>query len=89
MSETMKHTPGPWVVKGQKSIRGPNGEYIAKANWQNGMANAKLIAASPELLLAARAVIAQWETPNWKLTEPTAKFMNDLRSAVARAENQP
>jgi hypothetical protein len=32
---------------------------------------------------AAKAVLAQWDTPNWKLQEPTAKFMEELRSALA------
>lgn len=30
---------------------------------------------------AALAVLNQWDTPNWKLTEPTGKFMADLRAA--------
>lgn len=47
-----KHTPGPWRVNGQKSVRGPNLEYIANANWKNGEANARLIAAAPDLLEA-------------------------------------
>lgn len=49
---TSKHTPGPWLVKGKQSIRGSDGEYIAKTNWNNGAANARLIAAAPELLSA-------------------------------------
>lgn len=32
---------------------------------------------------AAQRVIAQWETPNWKLTEPTASIINDLKQALA------
>ena len=31
---------------------------------------------------AAKAVIDQWETPNWKLTEPTAAHMNTLRNTI-------
>jgi len=31
---------------------------------------------------AANAVIDQWETPNWKLTEPTATYMNTLRNTI-------
>lgn len=38
-----------------------------------------------DLLRAARAVLAQWDTPNWKLTEPTGKLIADLRTAVAEA----
>ena len=32
---------------------------------------------------AANVVIDQWETPNWKLTEPTATCMNTLRNTLA------
>ncbi|QIG76655.1 hypothetical protein EVC28_031 [Rhizobium phage RHph_I1_23] len=32
---------------------------------------------------AAKAVIAQWDTPNWKLTEPTAKLIESLRAVVS------
>lgn len=40
---------------------------------------------SETLIAAAKAVLAQWDTPNWKLTEPTAKLMADLRKAVDEA----
>ena len=32
---------------------------------------------------AANAVIDQWETPNWRLRESTAKYMNTLRNNLA------
>jgi len=32
---------------------------------------------------AAKEVIEQWETPNWKLTEPTATYMNKLMNTLA------
>ena len=53
-----KHTPGPWLVRGKQSIRGFKGEYIASANWNNGAANARLIAAAPDLLIALREVLS-------------------------------
>jgi hypothetical protein len=34
---------------------------------------------------AAEAVIQQWDTPNWKLQEPTAKFINALRAELSQA----
>ena len=55
------HTPGPWLVKGRQSVRGSAGEYIAKANWNNGEANARLIAAAPDLLIALREAEAALE----------------------------
>ena len=32
---------------------------------------------------AANAVINQWYAPNWKLTEPTATYMNALINTIA------
>jgi hypothetical protein len=47
-------TPGPWEISGQKTIRtkrhdGRLDGWVARANWQNGVANARLIAAAPEM----------------------------------------
>ncbi len=39
-----------------------------------------------ELVEASKAVILQWDTPNWKLDEPTAAIINRLRNAVAFAD---
>ena len=39
-------------------------------------------ALADRLAEAANAVIDQWETPNWKLTEPTATYMNTLRNTI-------
>ena len=50
-------TPGPWNVNGMQSVRGPNGEYIARGNWNNGPANARLIAAAPELYAALEMIV--------------------------------
>lgn len=40
-------------------------------------------ALADRLAEAANAVIDQWDTPNWKLTEPTATCMNTLRNTLA------
>lgn len=51
-------TPGYWIVNGQKSLRGRNGEYIAKANWRNGVADAAYIAAcNPQNIAALLAAL--------------------------------
>ena len=39
-------------------------------------------ALADRLAEAANAVIDQWETPNWRLRESTAKYMNTLRNTV-------
>ena len=46
-------TGGSWIVNGKQSIRGADGEYIAKTNWRDGAENAAHIAAAnPAVILA-------------------------------------
>lgn len=40
---------------------------------------------SEALLEAATAVLARWDTPNWKDAGPTAELMSTLRTAVDAA----
>lgn len=39
-------------------------------------------AASPELIAAARAVVARWHSPKWKDEAPTAEFIQRLERAL-------
>lgn len=49
-----QHTPGPWTLKEDRTIWGPNGRFVADLNGRDltptDEANAKLMAASPALL---------------------------------------
>ena len=52
-------------------------------------ANAHLIAAAPDLLATAKAVIAQWESPAWAQGVSTASIIaTALRDAVNKAEGK-
>lgn len=51
-------------------------------------ANARLIAAAPDLLEAAAAVVARWDTPNWKDAAPTGEVIGRLRAAIAKARGE-
>ena len=71
-----EHTPGPWTVgnellrEDERPVHGgESGEGIIALVWpwgddevgeQDREANARLIAAAPDLLEAAEAVIAEW-----------------------------
>lgn len=37
-----------------------------------------------ELLDAAKAVVARWDTPNWKEAEPTAAVIGRLRAIISK-----
>lgn len=100
-----KHTPGPWVVRGGFSIYASDRKTpVADACLNNSVAandeaNARLIAAAPELLDACLAMIAwddaekgarPYEEDNGKgwreRLELCAASFEKARSAVAKAE---
>lgn len=104
MTEKAKHTPGPWhsnhgtAVWGKTGCRGKNAISII-ANTMTGSsdgsdeANARLIAASPELLEAARATDRAAEHhPYCKAMKDRVDtgnnctcFLGKIRAAIAKA----
>lgn len=80
------------VIAGDKGInlREPPYElYVQVGGWADVErlgANTRLIAAAPDLLEAAEAVVARWDTPLWKDTEHTGVSIAKLRAAVAKAK---
>ena len=79
-----KHTPGPWEADGEGYIFGPGTSMIAETRgWGddsiNEVANARLIAAAPDLLEACKLALNAFEKNHcidW----------NDLSRAIAKAE---
>lgn len=41
-----------------------------------------------DLVVAADAVIARWDTPTWKDAEPTAHTINAMREALAKLDQE-
>ena len=100
MSE-QKHTPGPWVleVTGWQDdrlpdfhqVRGDHGKEIADVHIHSAemFANARLIAAAPEMLAALRSACAMLSEPvirDRRNSDPAALIM--IRSAIAKATGQ-
>jgi len=64
-----QHTPGPWSVNSKAAlIDPPDGESICLMRWPTNVrseeetkANARLIAAAPELLEALTGILAEYE----------------------------
>ena len=85
-----EHTPGLWIVEEDEfsiCYRIVASEDIAEAYWMDGKAggigeaNARLIAAAPELLAVAEMAI---DRPEW---EPiTIKERASIRAAIAKAK---
>lgn len=96
-----KHTPGPWRDNGDPTMDDPSEEYHeivgGRGCYPDGFAltgyistaNARLIAAAPELLEALRGLTAKINTL-WDKGITTGMNANDLRDArdaIAKATN--
>jgi hypothetical protein len=87
----MSHTPGPWEFVGNGCIRSPfeignperaGVEIATVAPWQpEHEANARLIAAAPDLLLALKEIVA-FNTPL------PCGLLPQARKAIAKAEGK-
>jgi len=100
-----KHTPGPWEMgeetEGSVSIDGPDRQVgVAYDHMPLSRANARLIAAAPELLEALLAVASMppddegdlppipWvQQPGFAPSQ--YKLANQMRAAIAKATEEP
>jgi len=93
MKTETKHTPGPWHLHDmeQFTICGPNYKAVAETKTRRSddecRANARLIAAAPELLEACKAVIAALSQNKTFPADIDAakKWLND---AITKAEGK-
>jgi len=89
-----KHTPGPWVaqgryigVKGHMSYIGECGDQ--NGNWTNepmAVANARLIAAAPDLLEALKSLIDM--DIAYKRGPVVEDAVTKARAAIAKAQGE-
>ncbi len=93
-TETQKHTPGPWESQatagyethGQRAVYAEeNGKDIAIV--YDGEANARLIAAAPELLEACKALVGS-DHDGKSFTSRAALATRLARAAIAKAEGR-
>ena len=88
-----KHTPGPWGLDGNL-IEGPDGERVAcitaySRRTPKQKANARLIAASPDLLAALQALVAELDgsgKPYSSDSYAPEHFVTAAKAAIAKAE---
>ena len=90
-----QHTPGPWSLANGNDLQidGPNGEAVAWTETCVGIerdrANARLIAAAPDLLAACMAVLDDLEMVPGKVyqggIEPSVETKQMLRDAIRKA----
>ena len=90
-----QHTPGPWVVDPESPtwVEDGNGCCLAKTGYgddEGDRANARLIAAAPDMLAALRALhdnIAEYAKIN-NLGGFDNHDMRQARAAIAKAEGR-
>ena len=100
---TAKHTPGPWRMKydvaGHYNVFGPDRTFIVEVAAHGGSApdnaNARLIAAAPELLEAClsmtnllQATIVKYVGNGTILTDAEWDQVGQARAAIAKAEGR-
>ena len=80
-----QHTPGPWTVDNQY-IHGPDGiRFLAVAGDGAGQANARLIAAAPDLLNLLTAAGRLEELTGENLAVYARTYAALARAAIAKA----
>jgi hypothetical protein len=83
-----KHTPGPWTLKvgpfGEHSIKAPDKKSVASVLQKRAdvEANARLIAAAPELLEVAKACLTARE----KFGLADLDLTRTLKAVIEKAE---
>ena len=99
MSDKSRHTPGPWVINEYpgsipaRTISGQEFDEIAsirgRFDWPEQAANARLIAAAPDLLEAAVHALDQCLGEGWKESDVEwhpdsffTKFMRAVKKAT-------
>ena len=91
---TSKHTPGPWYVFNETAVRSRNQHpAVAKCDTTHGLgvwadverANARLIAAAPDLLAALENILSRFDDDNLKLT---VDAIQESRAAVKKAKGE-
>ncbi len=91
---TTKHTPGPWTISHESDGAWIYGGLSPKDNapalarvypdsrWHNSKANARLIAAAPQLLKACKDLI------DFTSETPASQKIMNARAAIAKAEGR-
>lgn len=94
----MSHSPGPWKVEPYTDLTTRDGERIRAADgllilnevWGNSLetcdANARLIAAAPELLALAKHILALETDPYLQGHPEWEAYLNEAQAAVWKAE---
>jgi hypothetical protein len=94
-----KHTPGPWSVSPpigegdfavlSKGVNAGGNFYVAtlpNGSHAEAEANARLIAAAPELLRELKGFVSRWSFPKPPTGDDLRIYLDAARAAIAKAE---
>lgn len=86
----IKHTPGPWRVIDHYVTAGEEQVCAVGVDWtaNNVTANARLIAAAPELLEALQSVLASVPFSQYHGDGELEECEHRVRAAIAKATGQ-
>jgi hypothetical protein len=91
--KTTNHTPGPWATSSAWNVM-KGGTKIATLEQMPGnyeserMANARLIAASPELILALESLLSDRSCPSFLTLDEWHNTHLDFRSTLRKAKGE-
>jgi len=83
-----KHTPGPWGLDGVHEVVDATSAGVVQLwHWNKSNnerdANARLIAAAPEMYEALRELLAEWDAENDRTMEEDSAFQPDSAAIEA------
>lgn len=83
----MKHTPGPWKVRDIHRVTDSNGQGVAlmvtRYSQFEAYANARLIAAAPDLLAACQKIVAWDKSTGGDLFAEWTGILGEAKTAIA------
>ena len=82
------HTPGPWTVVAIDWAETGNARFEIKGIRRTGMADARLIAAAPDLHAALQALVAELDGPGKPDSSDSyapEHFVTAAKAAIAKA----
>ena len=83
-----KHTPGPWRIEYEPYCHVRSDAGCVLASDYTTEANARLIAAAPDLLAALQAALAESDRAKRDFTAMGHDWAKAARSAIAKAAGQ-
>lgn len=88
---TSKPTPGPWIATAYGTVMPLGANYLVAScvgksgTYRNYKANARLIAAAPDLLAASKRALAVLKTLGYSTSKGKPTVLDALSSAIAAA----